>query len=223
MIYLTKLFIHNKTSLWELNRTKVQGEKMTKILVQVSEPYARPYLVSGTYVTVDICKQIDFYGLGRCEDMEFRPVQSFSPISLNELRHYLQGLQHMAEVVNKDNEFIIEAPKELHALLLGVKGLKESTTKEEKTSQENITSCGRLHLGDYTETEYREYLIMCFETLDHRFVDVQITQHINNFLCACITWGIDQSLLYCDDTGIYKQDNIFYFLLTEKGIREIKS
>jgi hypothetical protein len=102
---------------------------MLKILVKVSEPYSRPSLKPGTYVTVHICEQVDFCDLEVNENAPFRPIHSFSPMSLDQLRSYLLGLQHMAAVIGKEKEIVVEAPKELHILLLGIEKLREAITE----------------------------------------------------------------------------------------------
>jgi hypothetical protein len=96
--------------------------------------------------------------------------------------------------------------------------------REVEMSQQDkdiIIGCGCVYLDVYTEAQYREYLISRFKAEDWRFIDVESGPHKNNFLCACMAWGIVQGLLYCCDTGMYKQEGISYFLLTEKGKQEI--
>ncbi len=87
------------------------------IVVKISEPYHRPSLKPGRYVTVDLCTQVDFYGGVVNEDTPFYPKLTYSPIGVEELRCYLKGLHHLSEVLKMDAELMYEAPMEVRPLL----------------------------------------------------------------------------------------------------------
>lgn len=87
------------------------------ILVRISEPFHRPGLKPGRYVTIDLCTQVDFCGGTVDENTPFHPLISYTPIDITELQKYLMGLHHMSKVTGKDAELTYEASSAVLALL----------------------------------------------------------------------------------------------------------